>query len=317
MPTATARLLAPLLPALVVLVAACKSPSLPVVYRIDVQQGNVITQDMLDQLEPGMDKRKVRFILGTPLIQDSFNPDRWDYYYSYQDRRKDRSARRVTLWFEQGRLAKVDGHVLLAEGRREAAPRGDQMVVVPERRDPGIFAALTPPFLKRDKREASLERSTPEEAEAAARERREEQLAAAEPAEETAPAAPAADGVSEAQVREETEYFQRLFQGYGREPSEVESLIPQAEPEPVPDPVAEPAPGPAPEETAGESREPSAEEVAAGEASAPEASEEEKGFFSRMVDRLRRERTGEESEGGEAESNSAPAPRVELPGEED
>src|SRR3990170_4201353 len=59
------------------LLAGCVSP-----YKIDVQQGNVVSQEMLEKLKPGMTKSQVRFALGTPLIADSFHPDRWDYFYS-------------------------------------------------------------------------------------------------------------------------------------------------------------------------------------------------------------------------------------------
>ena len=48
-------------------------------YRVDVQQGNVITQEMLAQLQPGMDKKKVGLIMGAPVIKDTFHKDRWDY----------------------------------------------------------------------------------------------------------------------------------------------------------------------------------------------------------------------------------------------
>ena len=84
--------------------AGCKSPSVPIVYRPDIQQGNVITQDMVDQLEPGMDKRKVRFVLGTPLVADTFNPDRWDYYYSFSEGGGDAFVRRISVYFQDDRL---------------------------------------------------------------------------------------------------------------------------------------------------------------------------------------------------------------------
>ncbi|MEZ5436045.1 MAG: outer membrane protein assembly factor BamE [Pseudomonadales bacterium] len=74
------RLLLPCLLALAV--AAC---SFPGVYHLTVQQGNVVTQDMVNQLQPGMDKRQVRFIMGTPLLIDSFEDSRWDYFYSLKN----------------------------------------------------------------------------------------------------------------------------------------------------------------------------------------------------------------------------------------
>lgn len=53
----------------------------PGVHKISIQQGSKITQDMVDQLRPGMTKTQVRFVLGTPLLADTFNQDRWDYHY--------------------------------------------------------------------------------------------------------------------------------------------------------------------------------------------------------------------------------------------
>ncbi|GAC1039940.1 outer membrane protein assembly factor BamE [Pseudomonas sp. No.117] len=73
--------------------------SLPGVYKIDIQQGNVVTQDMIDQLRPGMTRQQVRFIMGTPLIQDTFHPDRWDYLYSLQAAGGQRKQERVSLVF--------------------------------------------------------------------------------------------------------------------------------------------------------------------------------------------------------------------------
>ena len=55
--------------------------SLPDVYKIDIQQGNEITSEMLMLLKPEMSKAQVRFVLGTPLIQDTFHEERWDYIY--------------------------------------------------------------------------------------------------------------------------------------------------------------------------------------------------------------------------------------------
>ncbi|MDQ7915806.1 outer membrane protein assembly factor BamE [Pseudomonas sp. 102515] len=73
--------------------------SLPGVYKIDIQQGNVVTQDMIDQLRPGMTRQQVRFIMGSPLIQDTFHPNRWDYLYSLQAAGGQRKQERVSLVF--------------------------------------------------------------------------------------------------------------------------------------------------------------------------------------------------------------------------
>ncbi|MEK7206420.1 MAG: outer membrane protein assembly factor BamE, partial [Pseudomonadota bacterium] len=51
------------------------------VYKAEIQQGNVVTQEMVDKLRPGMTHSQVRYVMGTPLITDTFHQTRWDYYY--------------------------------------------------------------------------------------------------------------------------------------------------------------------------------------------------------------------------------------------
>lgn len=106
-------------------------PSVPVAYRIDVQQGNVITQEMVAQLRPGMDKKKVNFIMGSPSILDTFHANRWDYVYTFQSGRSRPEKRRVTLYFENDLLARVEGDVKTAEGPIDVDLRQDQQVEVP------------------------------------------------------------------------------------------------------------------------------------------------------------------------------------------
>ena len=79
-------------------------PTIPGVtpYRIEIQQGNYISQEMVTQLKPGMSKEQVRLALGTPLLNDVFHADRWDYVYW-------REKRRMAIFFEDGKLARVDG----------------------------------------------------------------------------------------------------------------------------------------------------------------------------------------------------------------
>ncbi len=70
------------------------------VYRIDVQQGNVVTQKQVNQLRPGMTLNQVRYILGTPLLKHPFQPKRWDYLYSFQTAGGARQVQRLTLVFD-------------------------------------------------------------------------------------------------------------------------------------------------------------------------------------------------------------------------
>ncbi len=87
----------------------------PGVYKIDIQQGNVITQDMIDQLKPGMTKRQVQFVMGSPLIKDSFRQNRWDYVYSFQPGGKERQQESVTLYFENDLLSHFEGDFMPSE----------------------------------------------------------------------------------------------------------------------------------------------------------------------------------------------------------
>ncbi len=98
---------------LAVLCASCGT-ALPTIkpYKLDVQQGNVVTSKMLLQLRPGMTKSQVRFIMGTPLIQDSFHGNRWDYVYQMREKGKITEQRRVILDFEGDSLKAVRGDVI-------------------------------------------------------------------------------------------------------------------------------------------------------------------------------------------------------------
>jgi len=78
------------------------------VYRQSISQGNLIEQEDLDQVEVGMTRNQVRFLLGTPMIDDPFHADRWDYVYFLKIGRKDAAFRRwVSVVFEDGAVSEV------------------------------------------------------------------------------------------------------------------------------------------------------------------------------------------------------------------
>lgn len=86
-----------------------------IVYRIEVQQGNFLSQETVSQLKPGMTKDQVRFLLGTPLVTDIFHAERWDYVYTRRPARSTKVAeeRRLTLFFDKsGLLERVEGDVV-------------------------------------------------------------------------------------------------------------------------------------------------------------------------------------------------------------
>ena len=93
--------------------------SLPSVYKIDIQQGNVITQEMIDQLRPGLTKRQVQYVMGTPMIEDTFNQSRWDYVYSYQPGGEKRQQESISLFFENDLLTHFEGDFIPSNAHTE------------------------------------------------------------------------------------------------------------------------------------------------------------------------------------------------------
>lgn len=93
----------------VLVATGCSQFQFPGVYRLAIQQGNIITQEMVDQLKPGMTPRQVNYILGTPLINDSFQQNRWDYLYTLRDPDGDTTTERLTVYFENGQLSHFTG----------------------------------------------------------------------------------------------------------------------------------------------------------------------------------------------------------------
>lgn len=91
--------------------AGCKF--FPSVHKLNIQQGHIITEDMVSQLKLGMNKRQVRFVLGNTLLPDTFNDNRWDYYYSLR-RGSDgsKTSHLFTVYFEDDKLVKTEGDYL-------------------------------------------------------------------------------------------------------------------------------------------------------------------------------------------------------------
>jgi outer membrane protein assembly factor BamE len=88
--------------ALCLLACAC-------VYRINIQQGNFLDQVAVEQVKPGMTRSQVRYLLGTPMVADSFNKERWDYiYYLKKGRSRHVDSRRVTVYFDGEKVARLD-----------------------------------------------------------------------------------------------------------------------------------------------------------------------------------------------------------------
>lgn len=132
--------------------AGCKQvPVLPSLtpYKIDIQQGNHVTQEMVEKLRPGMTRAQVKFILGTPLVVDPFRNDRWDYVYLYNKAGEITEQRRVSILFENDRLKRIEGDVVAKGTAKESARATEETAgtapgASPDERTPGIKPAAEP-----------------------------------------------------------------------------------------------------------------------------------------------------------------------------
>jgi len=186
---------------------------------MDIQQGNVVTSDMLLKLRPGMTKSQVKFIMGTPLLVDSFRTNRWDYFYQLRKQGKIVSQRRVILDFENDLLKRVRGDVVPkgqtaedvkkaleqeAAGKSGAAATGEQ--------------AAAPDDLEVKPVETPVVEAVDEAA----------PIVEADPAPEEAAAAPAEDAVE--QATEQVEVAEEVKEA-AEVPATVEPEVPAVAPE--------------------------------------------------------------------------------------
>jgi outer membrane protein assembly factor BamE len=126
-------------------VTGCSTDKIPGIYRIDIQQGNNVTQAMLNELEPGMTKNQVAYVMGNPLLIDTFHPNRWDYLYSYKPGNGDREQRRVTVFFnDDGTLSHLEGDTrTVAKSEIPEIIKEDKNVLVPlTEHETGLFDGL-------------------------------------------------------------------------------------------------------------------------------------------------------------------------------
>jgi outer membrane protein assembly factor BamE len=122
--------------------------NMPLLYKIDIQQGNVIDQDMINKLKPGMDQNQVKFIMGTPVIIDPFHNERWEYIFSFQEGGGVREQRHITLHFEDEKLTHVSGDIEVSNVPRveNEIVTEDEAIIVPEgsykKEEKGFFGRL-------------------------------------------------------------------------------------------------------------------------------------------------------------------------------
>ena len=93
------------------------------VYTLNIQQGNILDQKDIDKLRAGLTKNQVIFVLGNPVVDDSFSDQRWIYLYTYSDRRNDtETTKRLELSFVDDKLVKATGDFKMPEGLGEPKP---------------------------------------------------------------------------------------------------------------------------------------------------------------------------------------------------
>ncbi|NYT23303.1 outer membrane protein assembly factor BamE [Alcaligenaceae bacterium] len=131
--------------ALVLALSACGSTEWGFPYRPNIQQGNWITAEQVDRLQPGMSREQVRFLLGTPTLQDIFRSDRWDYPYYSKPGYGEAQQRRFSVWFEGDSLARWEGDAppdrqpfqKTDTGSRAAGASGGETEITPASTDRG------------------------------------------------------------------------------------------------------------------------------------------------------------------------------------
>lgn len=109
-------------------------------YRPDIQQGNVVTKEMTEQLRPGMSREQVRFLLGTPLLTSVFHQERWDYlYYLRRGRDDEHQQRKLTVYFKENRLDRFDSDEMPEE------KVADNLILGRDRKPPAKAPPKEPP----------------------------------------------------------------------------------------------------------------------------------------------------------------------------
>ena len=103
--------------AVILALSACGSLEFPGVYKLTMQQGNIVSQEMIDRLKPGMTRSQVQFVLGNPVLADSFERDRWNYVYTIDIPGQAIIERELVIVFENDRLLRFEGDYTPSENK--------------------------------------------------------------------------------------------------------------------------------------------------------------------------------------------------------
>jgi outer membrane protein assembly factor BamE len=94
-------------------------------YKIDIQQGNIVPQESVAKLKPGMSRNEVKNLLGTPLLTDVYHADRWDYVYTMRKGWSMQDQHKLSLYFDKDVLARIEGADAAPAAKSSAAGQGD------------------------------------------------------------------------------------------------------------------------------------------------------------------------------------------------
>lgn len=106
-----------------------------IVHKIDIQQGNIVDQEMVDRLRPGMSRRQVQFIMGSPTLVDTFHEERWEYIYRmHKSGDAPTKKYRVSLFFNKDSLARIEGDMRPQPSTGAVAKKSETVEVPPQDR---------------------------------------------------------------------------------------------------------------------------------------------------------------------------------------
>ena len=108
--------------AFLILTVALTLSACSLIYKLPTRQGNVVDQKQVDQLQLGMTRAQVEFLMGTAVAASPFTPDRWDYIGYYKSPHGEESRRAVTVYFDTGKVSRIDGQAMPGTGDNLQAP---------------------------------------------------------------------------------------------------------------------------------------------------------------------------------------------------
>ncbi len=134
---------------------------IPWVYKIDIKQGNIVDQEMINQLRRKMTKRQVLYIMGSPMLNDYFNKQRWDYVYNIRERGYPKVEKHAALFFNGDELVKIEGDFKPSSTPILPPAKESSIVITPRKLDRTMWEKITGLFDWSSEAPPPDEKSTP------------------------------------------------------------------------------------------------------------------------------------------------------------